>query len=272
MSLLKHEIALQAQGHKIICGIDEVGIGSIAGPLVACAVALDVSRANQIRIGRYKINDSKILPRRIRKGLYPRILRVSYAVGIGIVDVHEINHVRNMRKSGYIARYRAVENLALSYKNQGKRHCHIYWHPKDQNINYAQKFHIYYCPIFPHYILVDGPFGMPEIRGVPVKSLIGGDGRSISIASASIVAKVYRDRLMINMSKLYPSYGFERNVGYATAHHKTALRKYGVTPYHRMYFEGVHSQLAKTGAELDEHTNHLDNTFVDKDQLKFEFT
>ena len=268
MRLLKHEQQLRNEGFNVICGIDEVGCGALAGNLVACAVVIDIGKAKQIRIGRFRINDSKLLPKEIRKKLYPRILRASFAVGIGVVDVHEINYIKNMRKSGYIARHRAVQNLGRS----NPTHCHIYWHPKDQSIAYAKKFSIPYTAITPHYILLDGPFGMPEIKGIPVRSLVGGDRESISIASASIIAKVFRDEQMINISKLYPKYGFERNVGYATGYHQQAIKKYGISPYHRLYFNGVREIIDETSKELDEQANSVEIAVAEKDQLKFEFT
>jgi len=267
INLLKHETELLGKGYKVICGIDEVGYGALAGPLVACAIVMDINRAKRIRIGRYKINDSKQLPKKIRKRLFRRILKSAEAVGIGIVDIPEINHIKNIDTSAYLARYRAVQNLGRS----NNLHCHIYWHPKDQNLSYAMKFHILYTPIVPHYILVDGPYGMIEIRDIPVKSIVAGDRRSISIASASIVAKVYRDALMVNMGKLFPQYGWGRNVGYATEYHLDALKKYGITAYHRAYFESLQGIREEMGRALDNHSFQVMSAMEDKHQLKFEF-
>jgi ribonuclease HII len=267
INLLKHETELLGNGYKVICGVDEVGYGALAGPLVACAIVMDINRAKRIRIGRYKINDSKQLPKKIRKRLFRRILKSAEAVGIGIVDVPEINHIRNIDKSAYLARYRAVQNLGRS----NNFHCHIYWHPKDQNLSYAMKFHILYTPIVPHYILVDGPYGMPEINDIPVKAIIAGDRKSISIASASIVAKVYKDTLMVNLSKLYPQYGWERNVGYSTDHHRRALDKYGITAYHRAYYEALEDIVNKMKTVLDDHDVQVSQVMEDQHQLRFEF-
>lgn len=267
MNLLKHETELLGNGYQVICGVDEVGRGALAGPVVACAIVMDIRRAKHIRIGRYHINDSKQLPKKIRRRLFRRILRSAEAVGIGIVDVPEINHIKNIDKSSYLARYRAVQNLGRS----NNYHCHIYWHPKDQNLSYAMKFNILYTPIVPHYILVDGPYGMPEVTDIPIKSLIGGDRKSISIASASIIAKVYRDRLMVNMSKLFPQYGWERNVGYDTTYHLKALEKYGITAYHRIYFESLRDVVEAMGRTLDSHSSQVKDAIEEKHQLKFEF-
>lgn len=267
INLLKYETELLGKGYKIICGNDEAGRGALAGPVVACAIVMDVGRAKHIRIGRYKINDSKQLPKKIRKRLFRRILKSAEAVGIGIVDVPEINHIKDIDKSAYLARYRAVQNLGKS----NKHHCHLWWHQKDQNLAYANKFHISYTSIVPHYILVDGPYGMPEIKDIPVKSIIAGDRRSISIASASIVAKVYRDILMVNMGKLFPQYGWGRNVGYATEYHLEALKKYGITAYHRAYFESLQGIREEMGRTLDNHSFQVMSAMEDKHQLKFEF-
>jgi ribonuclease HII len=267
INLLRHETELLGDGYKVICGVDEVGTGALAGPLVACAIVMDIRRAKYIRIGRYRINDSKLLPKKIRKRLFRRILRASEAVGIGIVDVPEINHIKNIDKSAYLARYRAVQNLGRS----NNLHCHIYWHPKDQNLSYAMKFHILYTPIVPHYVLVDGPFGMPEIKDIPVKAIVRGDRKSISIASASIIAKVYRDTIMVNMSKIHPQYGWERNVGYVTKYHTKALEKYGITAYHRTYFEPCHKVVEEMEKALNSHDYKVTMATVDKHQLNFKF-
>jgi len=244
MNLLKYEVGLFKKGYNVICGVDEVGVSPLAGPLVACAVAIEAENLmdmKHIRLGRYKINDSKQLPKSIRDKLYKRILGSVHAVGIGIVSVPELNQIRNVRKSGSLARYRAVQNLGRS----NNYNCHIHWHPKDQNLQYASKFRILYTPIVPHYIILDGPFGMPEIKDIPIKSIIGGDRKSIMIASASIIAKVFRDNLMTDLDKIYPHYGWNTNMGYGTKYHKAMLMKYGITPYHRLHFKLVKFVLNK---------------------------
>ncbi len=266
IDLYKHENELIGEGYKVICGVDEVGRGCYAGPLVACAVVMDLDRAKRIRLGRYKINDSKKLPSKVRKKFFKRILRSASAVGIGIVGVPEINYMKNINRSAYLARYRAVQNLGRS----DKLHCHIYWHHKDQNLEYAKKFKILYTPIVPHYILVDGPYGMPEIKDIPVKTIIGGDFRSISIASASVIAKVYRDSMMINLSKIYTHYGWECNKGYGTTYHIEAIRKYGITPYHRNYFDFIKIMVEELNKRLDEHVKASGKIIEDSEQTKNE--
>jgi ribonuclease HII len=236
MNLLKYEQELSKQGYNRICGVDEVGYSSCAGPMVACAIVLELPRAKKIHFRRFKINDSKQVPKEIRTILFKRILRASFAVGIGRVEVDEINEIENFRECGYLARYRAVKQLGRS----SNLHTHIYWHSKDQNLEYARKFHLLYTPIVPSIILVDGDFGMPEIKDIPVRSIIGGDAKSITIAAASIVAKVYRDNYMTALHTLYPMYGFNTNAGYGgTKWHKEALRKHGPSPYHRIHSKPV---------------------------------
>ena len=237
MNLLKYETYLMNRNYRVICGVDEAGYGASAGDLVACAIAMrkeDYLDVVKIHWKKHFINDSKQVPKLARENMYAMILDTCYAVGIGRVDVSEINHMRNIRKAGLLARYRAVTNLARS-----DRHDHMGWHAKDQNIEYAKKFNIPYKSVTPSYILVDGDTGMPEIKNIPVKSIVDGDAKSITIAAASIIAKVYRDRHMMDLDDLYPQYGFKSNAGYAVKYHRAALKKHGVTPYHREYFKDV---------------------------------
>jgi len=234
LNLLRYELELINKGYKIICGVDEVGYGSCAGPLIACAIVMDLEKVEKIHIGKFKINDSKQVPRKIREELFPLILNATYAVGIGITDILEINVMNNICKSGFLARYHAVQNLARS-----NNHSHLWWHQLDQNIEYANKFHCSYISVCPHAILIDGPFPMKEMKKIFVKSIIRGDRKSISIASASIVAKCYRDKIMTNLHQVYPQYGWDTNCGYLTTYHREALKKYGATLFHRIHFKYV---------------------------------
>ena len=203
MNLLKYETYLMNRNYRVICGVDETGYGASAGDLIACAIAMrkeDYLDAVKIQWKGHYINDSKQVPKEARERMFGEIMETCYAVGIGRVDVAEINHIRNIRKAGLLARYRAVVNLARSKDGQ----VHVYWHPKDQNIEYANKFDIPYRAVTPSYIMVDGNTGMPEIKNIPVKSIVDGDAKSITIAAASIVAKVYRDKYMADLDSLYP--------------------------------------------------------------------
>jgi ribonuclease HII len=232
MDMLKYERELWQKGYKVVCGLDEVGIGAVAGPVVACAVVLDRDKAKFMLASKHVIKDSKQLTKRAREKFFDWIINYSDAIGVGIVDLEEINHIKNISKCGALARHRAVINLAKS----GKGHCHIFWCPRDQNAEYALKVGVSYETVVPHAVLVDGPFDMPLlIKWSNVNALVGGDAKSASIASASVLAKVIRDSIMFSHDKIYPNYGWASNNGYLTKYHKAALKKYGMSAFHRKY-------------------------------------
>jgi ribonuclease HII len=179
----------------IIAGIDEVGRGPWAGPVVAAAVILKQSLVPE------GINDSKKLNALKREALYDQIREVA-EVGIGVVSVEEIDKI-NIGKATKLAMLRALEQLK----------------------------------IVPQVVLVDGnqPIQVPCI----VQTVIKGDSISLSIAAASIIAKVTRDRMMRELAKEFPVYGWERNVGYGTKAHIQAIEDYGITSHHRKSFKPV---------------------------------
>lgn len=193
--MMVYEQNARKQGFRVIAGIDEVGRGPLAGPVVAASVILpeDVYIPG--------INDSKKLSKIKREQLSEEIQRKALAVGIGVVDADVIDEI----------------NIYQATKK-------------------AMNIAVHQLSTFPDYLLIDAM----EID-VPITqcSLIKGDARSISIASASIVAKVYRDRLMAEYSKKYPEYHFEKNMGYGTVEHIQALQKFGPTPIHRKTFAPV---------------------------------
>ena len=194
------ETAAQQRGFARIAGVDEVGRGPLAGPVVAAAVVLDPAR---IPAG---LNDSKKLTAAKRDALYDQIMQ--YAdVCIAEATVAEID-AHNILRASHIAMVRAVQGLAAA----------------------------------PDYLLIDGN---QTPRGLTILSetVIKGDGRSVSIAAASIVAKVWRDRHMVDLAQQYPGYGWDKNAGYPTAAHKSALINLGVTPHHRRSFKPVHNIL-----------------------------
>ncbi|MGC5327151.1 ribonuclease HII [Brevibacillus sp. SYSU BS000544] len=192
----QHERQLREQGNRIIIGIDEVGRGPLAGPVVACAVALPEDFYLP------GLNDSKKVPLATREAFYEIIKRDALHVGVGIVDAKRIDEINILEATR--------EAMILAVQDAG-------------------------CT--PDVCLIDAVHipNMPY-RQIPI---IGGDGKSISIAAASIVAKVTRDKLMEEWGNKYPGYGFEKNAGYGTAEHMEAIRRLGPSPIHRMSFGGV---------------------------------
>ncbi len=179
--------------YEYICGIDEVGRGPLAGPVVAGAVILP----KDCKL--LYLNDSKKLSEKKREELYPQIMENAVAVGLGFVPPERIDEI-NILQATYEAMREAIGRLAVR---------------PDILLNDA--------------VTIPGV----DIRQVPI---VRGDAKSASIAAASIVAKVTRDRLMARYDRLYPQYGFASNVGYGAAKHIEALKKYGPTPIHRKTF------------------------------------
>ena len=176
-----------------LCGIDEVGRGPLAGPVVACAVILPAD--HQILY----LNDSKKLTAHKREELYDVILSEAVAVGIGMVGPAKIDEV-NILQATYEARRQAISKLKVTPQ-----------------------------------LLLNDAVTIPEVE-IPQVPIIKGDAKSASIAAASIVAKVTRDRLMVEYDKTLPGYGFASNKGYGSTEHIEALKKFGPTPIHRATF------------------------------------
>lgn len=179
--------------YSYICGIDEVGRGPLAGPVVAGAVILPKD------CSLLYLNDSKKLSEKKREELYAEIMETAVAVGIGYNTPARIDEI-NILQATYEAMREAVGSLAVKPD-----------------------------------LLLNDAVTIPkiDIRQVPI---IKGDAKSISIAAASIVAKVTRDRLMVKYDEVYPEYGFASNKGYGSSMHMDAIRKYGPTPIHRKSF------------------------------------
>ena len=192
---LSRERALIRAGHRLVAGIDEVGRGPLAGPVVAAAVVLDLARVPE------GLADSKLLSPERREALFPTIL-AGAEVGIAFVSAVEIDRI-NIRQATLLAMCRALAAL----------------------------------PCRPDAALVDGDD--PPDLPCRVETVIGGDAAIASIAAASIVAKVARDRLMRRLHETYPAYGFATNAGYATADHRAALAREGPCPFHRRSFAPV---------------------------------
>lgn len=195
----KHEIEAGIKNGVIVCGVDEVGRGPLAGPVVACAVCLPVDMPKKVT---RRLKDSKQLEREEREEL-SIILREAVAYGVGMADVEEIDRI-NILRASHLAMLRAYEGL----------------------------------PSRPAYALVDG--NQPPNLPCPITCIIGGDSISVSIAAASIIAKVARDKIMRELAVTHPVYGWETNVGYSTRGHLTALKAHGPTPYHRRSFRPVY--------------------------------
>lgn len=190
-----YECELRQQGMQLIAGVDEAGRGPLAGPVVAGAVIL---KRDSVLPG---LNDSKQLSENIRERFYNEIMAASEAVGVGVVDVKEIDRL-NIYHASKDAMVKAIKALK----------------------------------VMPDHILVDA-MELP----IPVSqtSLIKGDSRSVSVAAGSIIAKVTRDRLMRELDGKYPEYGFSRHFGYATAEHLQNLKRHGVCDEHRRSFAPV---------------------------------
>ena len=193
----RHEKRLLAGLEGLVCGVDEAGRGPLAGPVVAAAVIL---RHGRIPTG---LNDSKKLTGEMRESLYPRIMEMAAAVGVGEASVGEIDLV-NIRQATHLAMARAVRNLQVAAA----------------------------------FALVDGN-DAPALP-CPCQTLVGGDGISLSIAAASIVAKVVRDRMMVALHQEHPGYNWASNKGYGTPEHYSGLRAHGVTLHHRRSFAPIY--------------------------------
>ena len=174
------------------------------GPLAGPVVAgAVVLKLGQIPIG---LDDSKKLGMRARERLFDEIMEIA-EVGVGIASVAEIDEL-NILYASHLAMERAVADLA----------------------------------VVADHALIDGNM-VPKGLSCPATALVKGDGRSLSIAAASIIAKVTRDRIMVDLAQQFPGYGWERNAGYPTKAHREALSDLGVTPYHRRSFKPVHNML-----------------------------
>ena len=195
--MLAYEKELYAQGMDLIAGVDEVGRGPLAGPVVAAAVILP--KACKIP----GLNDSKKIPKSKHKEIYEAVLQNAIAIGIGVKDNQVIDQV-NIYEATKLAMMEAIGQLDPQ----------------------------------PQHLLIDA---MKLDLPISQTSIIKGDANSLSIAAASIVAKVTRDQMMEEFDCEYPGYDFTQNAGYGTANHLAGLHKLGVTPIHRRSFEPVKS-------------------------------
>ena len=195
--MLAYEKELYTQGIHLIAGVDEVGRGPLAGPVVAAAVILP----ENCKIP--GLNDSKKIPKSKHKEIYEAVLQNAIAIGIGVKDNQVIDQV-NIYEATKLAMMEAIGQLDPQ----------------------------------PQHLLIDA---MKLDLPIPQTSIIKGDANSLSIAAASIVAKVTRDQMMEEFDREYPGYDFAQNAGYGTAKHLAGLDQLGVTPIHRRSFEPVKS-------------------------------
>lgn len=195
--MLAYEKELYARGIHLIAGVDEVGRGPLAGPVVAAAVILP----ENCKIP--GLNDSKKIPKSKHYAIYQAVLDQALSVGIGIKDNQVIDQV-NIYEATKLAMLEAIQELDPQ----------------------------------PQHLLIDA---MKLALPISQTSIIKGDANSLSIAAASIVAKVTRDQMMVAYDQEYPGYDFAQNAGYGTSNHLEGLEKHGVTPIHRRSFEPIKS-------------------------------
>ena len=197
------EETLLAQGYKLIAGVDEVGRGPLAGPVVAAAIILPrEERPSWLS----RVRDSKQLKPSQRESIFDRVLESGIPFGVGSVS-HEVIDEKGIAHATRLAMRRAIEHLSTR----------------------------------PDYLLIDF-MRLPSIR-IPQKSVVDGDSLCLSIAAASIVAKVIRDRLMVKLDSQFPGYGLAQHKGYGTREHLEALQRLGPCPIHRKTFEPVRDRL-----------------------------
>lgn len=201
------DLSLEREAGGIVCGIDEAGRGPLAGPVIAAAVILPQRLPDILE---RDLNDSKKLTVLKREKLFKVIFEYA-EIGIGEASVAEIDDI-NIFQATLRAMTRAADGLNAS------------------------------ASIPPALALVDGKF-TPKLD-CAAQAVIGGDGRSLSIAAASVIAKHHRDGIMRELAEAFPGYGWETNAGYGTATHLNSLRELGVTPHHRTTFAPVSQQIA----------------------------
>ena len=194
------EVAASARGFARVVGVDEVGRGPLAGPVMAAAVRLDPAHIP------HGLNDSKKLSAHRREAVFDEIITLA-EVSVGEASVAEIDEL-NILRASHLAMCRAIAAL----------------------------------PAAPGLALIDGNL-LPRDLSCTGKAVVKGDALSLSIGAASIIAKVTRDRIMVDLAQQFPGYGWERNMGYPSKAHREALQTLGVTPYHRRSFAPVHNIL-----------------------------
>lgn len=204
--MFSYERQAKEQGYQNVCGVDEVGRGPLAGPVVACACVLPQEVLAEPLLLR-NLDDSKKLLPELREKLFHILSELpGIQFGIGIADHKEIDEI-NIFQASLLAMKRAIQKLICK----------------------------------PCLLLVDGKHGPKE--EIPVWKIVKGDQLSLSIAAASVIAKVTRDRLMVEYDKKWPGYGFNQHKGYSTPDHFVALDLLGPCPIHRSSFAPVRERI-----------------------------
>jgi ribonuclease HII len=194
---LNLEKKLWQKGYKYILGLDEAGRGALAGPIVAGGVIFSKKILKKKIKG---INDSKLLSPKKREELFEIIIKNSVCFGMAKVSEKTIDKL-GINKANELVFKRLIKKLNKK----------------------------------PDFILIDGKINLKNLK-IPYLSIVDADAKVFSCAAASILAKVFRDRLMVNLSKKFPNYNFEKNKGYPTKKHYLLLKKYGISPCHRKSF------------------------------------
>ncbi|SIS91050.1 ribonuclease HII [Alicyclobacillus vulcanalis] len=206
--LRRYRLDLALSGGQCVAGVDEVGRGCIAGPVVAASVVLPLHRDTYREL--QDVSDSKQLKPEVRERLLERIRAHAVGIGIGMASPDEIDRL-NILAATHLAMQRALDALSVP-------------------VSLA---------------LIDGNRGFRH--QVPVLPVVDGDARSLPIAAASVVAKVFRDRLMAKLDEVFPGYAFADHAGYGTRAHLEALRRLGPSVVHRLSFAPVRSCMEEKG-------------------------
>ena len=187
----------------IEAGVDEAGRGCLAGPVTASAVILPQKKLKWYKL----LNDSKLLAREVREELRPLIERDAIAWKVAFADHEEIDRI-NILNATFLAMHRAIDQLSLKAD----------------------------------YLLIDGN-RFKAYNGIPHHCIVKGDGKYLSIAAASVLAKTHRDEYMLQLHVQHPEYGWDHNKAYATEMHRDAIMQYGTTPFHRKSFSLCNAQV-----------------------------
>ncbi len=198
----KHETKKYSEGFKFVAGCDEVGIGPLAGPVVAATVILNPESIGNRSKNKWwnRIRDSKTVDEKERNELEKFIKDHCVDFGVGVVSHETIDEI-NIYQASLLAMEKSLNEIK----------------------------------IIPDFLFIDGIHNLPKVY-IAQQPVVDGDAKILSISAASIVAKVARDKILHELNEIYPEYGFDKHKGYSTKFHREALRKYGISPAHRMTF------------------------------------